>query len=657
MSEPLAPPTRALYGALLCAALAVVPLAPHLPPLFVALALAGIAWRGGQLRRGGRALPGFALGALALAGLTGVLWRYGSPVGRDAGVAMLLLMTGLKALECRQRRDAGVLIVLALFLQAAAFFFEQSIGFALYALLLVTLALAALMGLETDPVPPWGPRLRTAGRKLVVALPLMVLLFYLFPRLDSPLGVLRDPGRVASVGLADSMEPGAFERLVSSREIAFRARFHGAPPAPEQLYWRGPVFWDYDGRQWRTAYPAHGEEVLVRLGAPIDYTLVQPGQERPWVMALEQVDRAPAGAGLDPTRQLLLPAPAREARQYELRAWPEYRLGLSPDLRQQRRALQLPTDAAPRARQLARAWRGGKADPEAVVRRALRHFREQPFRYTLRPPPLVGDPVDAFLFDTRAGFCEYYSGAFVVLMRAAGIPARVVAGYQGGEPSPVADYFLVRQSDAHAWAEVWLAGKGWVRVDPTAAVAPERVEQGLGDSLADDAALPDFLRRAHRQGLQFRLRALWDAVDYQWTAWVLGFSQARQSDLLRVLGLDRFGALGLAFGLMAGAGALFAIYALAGLFRKRAAPPDPEVAARNRLLAALRRHGLEPLPGEGPSDFTERAARALPRHAAALRACNAAFVALRYGNETLRHHGHALNELIAALCRDLRRDR
>lgn len=462
----------------------------------------------------------------------------------------------------------------------------------------------------------------------------MLLLFVLFPRIPGPIWGLPKDAHGGVTGLSDSMNPGSISDLGQSDAVAFRASFEGGemPPA-NRLYWRGPVLWDTDGRRWtgdrRLELDATPPPVTP-LGPALAYTLtLEPHQQR-FLLALDLPGAAPPGARLGRDFQLWSDQPVRDRLRYSMRAWPDYRVDALSAVERQR-ALALPVGQHPRSRALAREWRAQAASDDEVVQFALLHFREQPFVYTLSPPLLTGDVVDEFLFLSQRGFCEHYAAAFTVLMRAAGVPTRVVTGYQGGERNPLGDYLLVRQRDAHAWAEVWLDGRGWVRVDPTAAVAPIRVEQGM------QAALPDSVGAGSVLGLEGsapmlaavkQLSQIWDTVNNSWNQWVLGYGPARQAELMARLGFGRLDWRWLGIALLVTV-ALVLAAVVAWLLRGRR--PDPVLRAYRRLCGKLSRAGLPRRPCEGPRDYAARVVAARPDLRAPLLPLVDEYVAVRYG--------------------------
>ncbi|RMG58037.1 MAG: DUF3488 domain-containing protein, partial [Gammaproteobacteria bacterium] len=476
------PRRQVLLGLLACQALILLPHALHLPFWALAVALLAMAWAGLAIWRGHRLPHGVIRLLLVVAGTVATLLWFHTLNGREAGVTLLVLMLGLKALELRGLRDALFLLFIDYFLIATQFLWDQSLPLILYLLASVILLTAVLMALN-DPRRMLGPRALVArsARMTAAALPIMLLLFLLFPRLPGPLwGLPTEQTHAARSGLSESMHPGDISRLVRSDAPAFRVRFDGPLPAPSERYWRGPVLDRFDGRGWQRGKPVpsvqRGQLQLLESGPQHAYTLWPNDPESHWITPLEFPRALPPG--LRATGHLeFLRKEGSHPGAWSFTSVTRYRLDPETPIGGHPRYLQLPPGAAPQARKLARRWRSEAGDNDmAVIRKALDFFNREAFHYTLSPPRIAGDPVDGFLFQTRRGFCEHYAGSFVVLMRAAGIPARVVTGYQGGEYNALGGYLLIRQSDAHAWAEAWLPGQGWLRVDPTAAVAPERID-------------------------------------------------------------------------------------------------------------------------------------------------------------------------------------
>jgi transglutaminase-like putative cysteine protease len=491
-----------------------------------------------------------------------------------------------------------------------------------------------------------GPLLRSL-RFFAQGIPLAAVLFVVFPRLAGPLwGLPAD--HAAQTGLSDRMSPGAISALSLSDAVAFRVDFEGLAPSPAQRYWRGPVLARFDGREWRTSPGRAAGELASGRGERVSYTVSLEPHGKPWLFALDMPSSVPYLEGgavtergremafLSRDQQLLALMPITQPTHYRvtslLRGTHPPPNGPAATL-QWRENLHLPPGNE-RSVAFARDLRAFHTDDLDFVRAVLDLFRTGSFVYTLTPQLLQGDPVDAFLFDTKRGFCEHYAGAFVVLLRAAGIPARVVTGYQGGEINPAGGYLIVRQSDAHAWAEALIGGE-WRRFDPTAAVAPSRIESGLGAALPEGEGVP-LLARIDAGWLKgFQLA--WDALNHDWRRNVVGFDRDRQKSILRELSLDRLAPWQIAaiVALLAAAwlGLLLAWLVVRG--RRR----DPAAALWDRLGARLGRAGLPRLPHEGPVAYSRRAAARWPEFAPALHGIGDAYASIRYGPPAARPGG------------------
>jgi transglutaminase-like putative cysteine protease len=632
LPHPLTPEARAVGGrdiAWLVASLALV-VAPHVlraPWWLTLLTLCLYGWRIYFVLNRAPLPSRWLVLAVAVAGMLGLWFEYRSLFGRTPGVLLLLLLSGLKLLETRTHRDAAMAVFLGYFLLMANFLYTQSIPTAFLmcgALLVLT---ATLVGFSA-PQRPVRANLRTAGLVLLHAVPIALALFLLFPRVQGPLWGLPQDAYAGLSGIADSMAPGSLSRLALSDATAFRAEFRGAPPPHVLLYWRGPVLWDFDGRAWsvgRTAFvryqPPSGGRIRFR------YDIVLEPHNRTWLFALESAATAPGNARFSSDGELLSNFPVRARMRYEVEsiADPDPRPDEQPFLL--RRALELPPGDNPRARQLAKEWKDASGSDAEVVGRAVAFLRAGKYQYTLEPPLLGENSVDEFLFGTRQGFCEHFASAFTFLMRAAGVPARVVLGYQGGDINPVDRILTVRQADAHAWSEVFLRGRGWVRVDPTVAAAPARLESGLARAVPDPQALPFFSRTDLQWLLDLRYR--WDALAHAWNVWVLGYDTSRQRELLSFAGFpdaDWRALTAALFTLLGGVTAVLLVWSFRRLSR-----PDPVQLAWRRFCHKLAARGLERSPHEGPRDYSQRAARALPAARQPILHIAALYIALRYG--------------------------
>lgn len=528
--------------------ISMLPQLGSMPAHLVPITLLPIVWRVLAEFRNWKPMPMVLRVSATVIAVTALVSTYGGLMGRRAAVSMLVLMLSLKLLETFRIRDARVVTSLSLFLCATQFLFSQGIPMIFYIIACLLSSLIALMYLQrTEAYATLGKAPETDrnlftelgfGAGLVaLAFPIGMAFFLLFPRWGSPLWGLPEEALDARSGLSDSMTPGSIQGLFMDDSPAFRVKFEGGMPRNSDLYWRGPVFWTFDGRSWKASYL--GRNLLAETKpdherAPFRYKVQMEPTEQKWMFALDYPALIPAKAKLTLDYQLLARRPITSLREYVMASDPTFLD--SPELTQtlRRAALELPEGFNPRTKEMISTWRTEASSDSEIVQRALQFFSRQQFRYTLNPPLLSQHTVDEFVFDTQAGFCEHYASAFTVMMRMAGIPARVVTGYQGGFYNNIGTYVLVRQSDAHAWSEVWVRGSGWTRIDPTAAVAPERVEQGAMGSLNQRRHLLDFqwLRSA---------RNTFDLFQRGWNNWVVNFSSDRQSRLLSMFGWDMLG--------------------------------------------------------------------------------------------------------------------
>jgi transglutaminase-like putative cysteine protease len=611
-------------------------------------------------------IPSWALALFAIA--TGVALRssFGYLLGRDPCVAFLFVLVGIKYLETRTPRDGSLLVCLASFLVLTPFFYSQSVLAAAMALpalvaLGATLQVLAQPSLRSLPLArARGPVLQ-ALKLFAQGIPLAALLFVLFPRLTGPLwGLPIDTA--ARSGLSQRMAPGMISELSLSDAVAFRVDFEGAVPPKRDRYWRGPVLSRFDGREWTPGEWHDGGTLAQRGGRAYTYVVTLEPHDQRWLFALEmpsQLPRvssedaggAPATVGtLSRNKQLLAAAPVRDALRYRAvsavtDAYPADSGALEADAAEN---VALPRSASrdnPRARELARTLRAQHPDDDGYIRAVMDWLRAQPFHYTLSPAPLPERaPVDAFLFDTQSGFCEHYASAFVVLLRAAGVPARVVTGYQGGEMNPNGDYLIVRQSDAHAWAEVLVDGR-WRRFDPTGVVAPSRIDIGLGGALPAGELVPLLARLD--SGWLGGIELAWDAFNHDWRRHVVGFNYERQHALWRELRIDLFSGWQIVL-LVAAAAALWGTVLLGWLtYRKHR--QDRVRWLWEVMCDRLARAGLPREIHEGPLAYAARASLRWPDYAVAFQIIGDAYAGLRYGTVPARRREAAVARLARAI--------
>jgi transglutaminase-like putative cysteine protease len=588
-------------------------------------------------------LPGrWVLFLLVIVGCSGILIEFRSLFGRDAGVAMLVVFMAMKLLELKSQRDAVVVVVLGYFLLLTHYFYSQSIPTGLWLLFALWLVTATLIRLHGGPASTTRASLRYAASLCLQAIPFMLVLYLLFPRISGPLWGLPSDAHAGMTGLSDTMSPGSISRLAQSADIAFRARFSTTPPAKQKLYWRGPVMEQFDGTTWRLHDNRGTSPQLETLSAPFRYEMTLEPHNQRWILALDAPVQLPEGLKASNVLAVTQRLPVTERRRYELAASLDYRFNVDEDPRALSRNLALPPGVNPQARALAERWRNSDHRPSAIIGQAQALFAAE-FTYTLQPPLLGQNGIDEFLFRTRRGFCEHYAGAFVFLMRAAGIPARVVSGYQGGEFNPLDGYLVIRQSDAHAWAEVWLEGQGWVRVDPTASVSPTRIETGIADALPFGEPLPALVQ--WRADWLRTLRYRWEAVNNAWNQHILGYDPQRQRELLSRLGLPETDWRSLATVLGIACSLLVAAMTAWTLYQRPAIDP-----ARRLWLTALRqlaRRQVDCAPWETPMTVAQRVREQRPELAETFQNVVDAYLQARYGKSN--NNLNALREAVARL--------
>lgn len=565
----------------------------------------------------------------------------------DATVGVLLVGITLKLFEMQQKRDVLLVMYLCYFTVIAEFIYSQGILIALYMSFCVLLITSALMSLnQTQQAQRPLRTLRMSGVILAQSVPLMLAFFLLFPRI-SPLWSVPLQASAGTTGLSERMAPGDIGQLGRSAEVAFRVLFNGTAPPKEELYWRALTLSSFDGREWRRDFdlgfpqslaPSPPDrrdwyEAVEYGGTPIDYNVIMEPTSRNWIYTL-QVPRFVDGRMLM-RRDFQVESRTRVTQRltYDARSYPQFRLDVGPGQAQLRAALRIPQEGNARARAFAMELRAANPDDRAYVSAVLAHFRNEEFFYTLSPATLGANPIDEFLFDTREGFCEHYASTFTYLMRAAGIPARVVTGYQGGEINPYDGTLTVRQYDAHAWSEVWFADSGWTRVDPTAAVAPDRISQGSDQVLQQEE---EFLGEDMFALVRFRnslllndLRLRLEMADYAWNRFVLNYDQNSQFRLFNSL----FGDVTRVKIVLMIACFLFLITLFIAfvVFRKPAlSPRPPATQAYLRFCDYLAGLGFARRRGETPQHYCERVSAANPQWREELQAVTRAYVELAF---------------------------
>jgi transglutaminase-like putative cysteine protease len=600
------------------------PHALHLPVWCSVMTLALLLWRA-RLALRGEALPGrWWIAVLMGVAATLTLWGERTLLGKEAGITMLVVLMALKTLELRARRDALVVFFLGFFLVLTNFLYSQTLLTGVWLLASVWGLLTALT-LAHMPVgrPPLLRAGVTAGRAALWGMPIMLMLFLLFPRIGPLWGLPQDAA--GRTGLSGTLRLGGVASLAEDDAIALRLRFFGPVPPPEQMYFRGPVLSTFDGREWTRLIPnfpaaQRPRLELERRGAGLRYEVTVEPNKLPLLPLLELTPDtpgdAPEAAGwlftLRPDAQWQLDRPVLERLQVEARAWLDHRHGPRQSVPGLRDLLDLPPRANPRTLQWAAALRErlGRPPARTLSEAVLDHIHTADFTYTLEPGPYGttgNDAIDEFWLDRKLGFCEHFASAYVVVMRAMGVPARVVTGYQGTDAEPQDGYWLVRQRNAHAWAEFWEPGTGWVRVDPTEAVAPGRVRLS-GRTLTPK---PNFVTGAINSlspAFADQMRKRWEALNNRWNQWVLSYARGQQFGLMQALGFEDPDWQQLAVVLVLSLCALSLAGAAWAWWDRR--QQDPWLRLQARVQHRLQAAGVAVLPHHPP-----RTRAALVRHA------------------------------------------
>ena len=584
----------------------------------------------------------FAALKLVLAGiaLAAISSSYGTLKGIEPGVSLLVVLMSLKVLEAHTAREFQVMVMMAWVLCLCGFFLSQDFAIALCLMAAFTLLLVALIQFHRGSSPgAFWPPLGTTCKLLGQAAPLVILLFFLFPRINIGFRFEFRDVHSAGSGFSDRLSPGSITALATSADIAFRAQFpdqNSRPPGP--MYWRGVVMSHCEGLLWRAPHSpeplAHPSKSSRSDKAIRQRITITPHGAR-WMFALDRPFEAPPGAILAEGNYLRSVQPIRKARRYEAISSPEIReTELDPDERQD--ALELPASISPAVRELAQSWVAQNSGPRATINNALQFFRMQGFRYSLSPGEYRKNDLDEFLFRRRVGFCEHYAASFATLMRVAGIPARVVVGYLGGEYNDLGRFFLVRQADTHAWCEVWLPDRGWMRVDPTSVVAPGRASLDLNSFLERQSTLGEvgirrsrFVSKLARSVIFNNIRLAWEALNYEWDTRVLGFDTDVQEALLASTGIMDQGRFFLITESLVIAAALLLIYA--GWMRLRTRERADKVKLLyERFCRKAAQFGVRHDPWEGPSDFARRVVASFPNECQRIQRITDSYLALRY---------------------------
>ena len=611
-------------------ALALLPHVPFLPAWITGAFVACSAFRIVIERRRGSLPPTWLRGIVALLCFLGVLFTYETISGVGPGTALLAVMASLKLLETGKRRDQFVLLFIAIFLVMASLLREQYLWSLPYLLFALGAIVTAWLRMAAEPAEPLMQSARTGGRLMLYAVPLALAMWFFFPRISSPFWAVPVDTSSGVTGLSTSMSPGDISSLSLSNAVAFRARFFDDIPEPRDRYWRAMVLPRFNGRTWAASEPVMDRDAVQRIdvdGASTRYEITMEPTRQHWIPALE-MPRAWTLPRTFMTRQQTLSNfhPIDQRVAYEITSYTNYSADADISAFFRGWYVDLPDSSNPASVRFAKDLRARSGSDEAFIDAVLAMFNRDEYFYTLQPPALGRNPVDQFLFETRRGFCEHYASAFSVMMRAAGIPARVVLGYQGGEVNPIGGRLIVRQSDAHAWAEVWLAGRGWTRIDPTAAVAPERIERGLTESLFDGFGAQWGIDMPSQ--FMHRLKLTWDALNANWNDWVLGFGPEKQRDFMEAIGIDDPTWRKMLLWLIGLVIALTLLVSLLLALRNRPPPRDRAALLYDRFV---RKTGVVADTGETPIAFAVRARETSKLDADTIDAVTNCYLDARYG--------------------------
>ncbi len=577
---------------------------------------------------------------LLLSGVSLLIIMHQGVFGRDAGTAVFVTALGLKLLEIKTQRDLYLITYLAFIVAASQFLYLQNILMGAYILFVCISLFATLIAINSHSIHSYTS-IKIAGKILLQAIPLTVILFFFFPRLEAPHWSFLEENNQAQTGLSDILEPGAISRLGISGELVFRAKFTGELPKQTERYWRGPVFSYTDGKQWKPTKNPYFQRYLDNIrvsGTAYTYQLLMEPQRKNWVFALDMPATYQWPLHKNGVHQLLTSESPNKRAEYKITSYTHYNTGYITKIEQQEN-LQLPAPPEPRIKNLIEKLGGFHKSPENFIKSTLAYFRHNQFYYTLMPPIMKEKPIETFLFETKAGFCGHYATAFVYLMRVAGIPARVVSGYQGGTYNETGKFIEVRQANAHAWAEVWLQGKGWVRYDPTRAIAPERIEQDVNieQQLANnevsfapihlDSQTISWMRQA---------RSLWSSVDYSWQRWIINYDRKKQFNFLSGLGINTLKTLLYwLLGLLAVVTGLLAI----SVFRKSKQKQDKAQQYYQKACQKIAKNGLVRQASEAPISFLKRVTPQLPaKDRQSFAHITSLYLQIRYGKNHKQQH-------------------
>lgn len=549
--------------------------------------------------------------------------------GITAGSHLLVVMAFFKLLESKTKRDHMLLIMLSFFIISTNFLFSQTLFTAIYMFFCIFITLITLLTVNQGKANIGLTGKSAIAFKLIAyALPLMIILFLFFPRITGPLWSTKADQTQAKSGLSDSMQPGKISQLIYSNDLVFRVAFKKEPPPPQQLYWRALTFMDFNGKKWTINNTSDSATTLQVNDPGYEYTITVEPNSKKWLFLLDLPYLINKDFNINPDFTAQTKRPIESLLQYTANSTSDYRISNRLNIDIKKAALSTP-ELNKQTKQLALNWRKQSNKPEDIIANALKYFSEQSFYYTLSPQKLTRlETVDQFLFETKQGFCEHYASAFSILMRHAGIPSRIVVGYLGGNLNPLNNVMSINQSMAHAWSEVWINNKGWVRIDPTAAIAPERVTKDIASALKNQADLPlhfqiDFA------ALQ-KIKQLFDAIDNKWNEWILSYDKNRQKEFLHFLTGKEFSLRDISslfIQLILITLALTSLFYFFNSVKKKTNPIDQYY---QRFLKKLAKAGFSKAINEGPRDYKKRLISCLPKQKQEISFIIEHYVALKF---------------------------
>ena len=612
-------------------AFSVVPHVKFLPIWVTFVFLFCCGWRLQVERKRQRLPPAWLRIILSLMCCVGVLASYDSVSGVGPGSALLAVMAALKLLETKHRRDQFVLLFISIFLIMSSLLREQYIWSLPYMIAGVLFTMTAWLRMSLSSRVSVTESFKTGARLMAYAVPLTLAMWVFFPRIGTPFWAVPIDTSGATAGLSEQMSPGDISSLSLSNAVAFRVKFEGTVPPPHQRYWRGLVLHAFNGRTWSGGEPSISSDAksdVEYLGDPVNYLVTMEATQQHFVFALD----IPREWDFDRTihmgrqQQLARMQPIDQRVAYNVVSYPDFRLNSELSEFARSYYTRLPENSNLRTLELSRQMRDNAPDEETFVTRVLDKFNKEEYFYTLEPPVLGSNPVDKFLFETRRGFCEHYASTFAVMMRAAGIPSRIVLGYQGGEMNPMGAYMIVRQADAHAWTEIWLPDRGWYRVDPTGAVAPERIDSGRSAAMFDGIAESWGLTTPSE--FLYQITLTWDALNAKWNDWILGYGPENQGKFMEWLGMEDPDWRQMMLTLVATVVILIGIISILLMLRYR---PPPKDAAAILYQKFTRKVGVPPSRGETPLSYAIRLAREQAKVADDADSIIAQYLDARYG--------------------------